>query len=133
MNVYVAEFIGDVNILEGTVAPGGQAVELTDGGRAEPGGGRTLPDGPAALALRPEKIAIEQRGESSAPSANTLFGTVEDIAYLGDMSIYHVRLESGSLIRIAQTNRLRALEETITWEDPVRLSWDGSAMVVLEG
>ncbi len=130
---YVAEFIGDVNILEGTVAAGGQAVDLKDGGRAEPGGAHALPDGPAALALRPEKIAIEQRGENAASTANTLFGTVEDIAYLGDMSIYHVRLESGALVRVAQTNRLRALEETITWDDPVRLSWDGSAMVVLDG
>ena len=133
---YVAEFIGDVNILEGTGIDGG-AVALNDGGRAELGPGRALPAGPATLALRPEKIAIERRadgpeGPVNTP-ANTLDGTVEDIAYLGDMSIYHVRLRSGALLRIAQTNRLRALEETISWEDPVRLSWDGSALVVLEG
>ena len=56
---------------------------------------------------------------------------MEDIAYLGDMSVYHVRLESGGLLRVARTNRVRALEEPITWETRVRLSWDAAATVVL--
>jgi putrescine transport system ATP-binding protein len=66
-------------------------------------------------------------------AANTLDGAVEDIAYLGDMSVYNIRLDSGALVRVARTNRFRALEEPISWEDRVRLSWDGSALVVLAG
>jgi putrescine transport system ATP-binding protein len=131
---YVAEFIGDVNILEGVVEDTGSgAIRLADGGVAELGGARDLPAGAVALALRPEKIAIGRREDGAVAAANTLDGAVEDIAYLGDMSVYNIRLDSGALVRVARTNRFRALEEPISWEDRVRLSWDGSALVVLAG
>ncbi|HUS55017.1 MAG TPA: ABC transporter ATP-binding protein [Thermohalobaculum sp.] len=131
---YVAEFIGDVNILEGVVETAGSGtIRLVDGGLAETAGVRDLPGGAIALALRPEKIAIERRVEGAEKGVNALDGKVEDIAYLGDMSIYNVRLDSGALVRVARTNRFRALEEPITWENPVRLTWDGSALVVLAG
>ncbi len=128
---YVAEFIGDVNILEGEVeAPGGD-VRLAAGGTARLA--ERLPPGPVELALRPEKIAIERLAETRESGPNTLDGTVEDIAYLGDMSVYYVRLDGGALVSVARTNRLRALEEPITWENRVRLAWDASAVVVLQG
>ncbi|MEO0719481.1 MAG: TOBE domain-containing protein, partial [Pseudomonadota bacterium] len=66
-----------------------------------------------------------------APTENMLEGVVEDIAYLGDMSIYRVRLSSDRIIKVARTNRVRTLTETITWEDKVRMSWDAGAVVVL--
>ena len=132
---YVAEFIGDVNILEGSVENADSGtIRLADGGVAELGGAaRGLPGGAVELALRPEKIAIERRADGAAPGPNALDGKVEDIAYLGDMSVYNVRLDSGALVRVARTNRFRALEEPIAWEDRVRLTWDGSALVVLGG
>jgi putrescine transport system ATP-binding protein len=129
---YVAEFIGDVNILEGTVEEGGGgAIRLADGGVADLGGARSLPVGAVALALRPEKIAVERLVDGNALGSNALDGEVEDIAYLGDMSVYNVRLDSGALVRVARTNRFRALEEPISWEARVRLTWDSSALVVL--
>jgi len=48
-----------------------------------------------------------------------------------DDLLYRGSLDSGALVRVARTNRFRALEEPISWEDRVRLSWDGSALVVL--
>lgn len=137
---YVAEFIGDVNILEGEVRGPDGDVRLAAGGTARLA--ERLPPGPVELALRPEKITIERLAETRESGPNTLDGTVEDIAYLGDMSIYYVRLDgvadggtegAGSLVSVARTNRLRALEEPITWEDRVRLAWDASAAVVLQG
>jgi len=130
---YVAEFIGDVNILEGTVAdPASGRVALAHGGVADLGGDRHgLGRGPVALALRPEKIAIATANADHAADTNALDGRVEDIAYLGDMSVYHVRLDGGGLVRVARTNRVRALEEPITWETRVRLTWDGASAVVL--
>ena len=131
---YVAEFIGDVNILEGSVENAGNGtIRLADGGVAELGGARGLAEGAVELALRPEKIAIERQAGGAAPGANALDGKVEDIAYLGDMSVYNVRLDGGALVRVARTNRFRALEEPIAWEDRVRLTWDRSALVVLGG
>jgi putrescine transport system ATP-binding protein len=127
----VAEFIGDVNVLAGTVTdPAGGVVALEEGGEAELGAGRVAA-GAVALALRPEKIAIQKVAAPGEPEANTLEGTVEDIAYLGDMSIYHVRLDGGGLLRVARANRFRALEEPIEWESRVRLSWDSRSLVLL--
>ena len=133
---YVAEFIGDVNILEGRAADAAAGrVALAAGGVAEVGPGRIgTRSETVALALRPEKIEIaplHDGADAPAPGPNRLTGAVEDIAYLGDMSVYHVRLEGGPLLRVARTNRVRALEEPITWETRVRLSWDGRAAVVL--
>ena len=131
---YVAEFIGDVNILEGSVEDTGSGmIRLADGGMAQLGGACEIASGAVALALRPEKIAIERLADASALGPNALDGEVEDIAYLGDMSVYNVRLDSGALVRVARTNRFRAFEEPISWEDRVRLTWDGSALVVLGG
>jgi len=129
---YVAEFIGDVNILEGSAEDAAAGtVRLEAGGVARLGDGRGLKAGRVALALRPEKISLRHQDDTVA-GANTLDGRVEDIAYLGDMSIYNVRLDGGPLVRVARTNRFRE-QEPITWEDRVRLGWDGSALVVLDG
>ncbi|MGF1446540.1 MAG: ABC transporter ATP-binding protein [Pikeienuella sp.] len=128
---YVAEFVGDVNILEGAIeAADTGRVALADGGIAELGPDRGAA-GRVVLALRPEKIAIERVGAAIEAGVNEALGTVEDIAYLGDMSIYHVRLTGGRLVKVARTNRIRALEEPIDWDSRVRLSWDAKSLVPL--
>jgi putrescine transport system ATP-binding protein len=58
-------------------------------------------------------------------------GEVWDIGYLGNLSIYHVKLDGGRIITSAQTNRTRLIERPITWEDRVYLTWDATAGVVL--
>jgi putrescine transport system ATP-binding protein len=60
---------------------------------------------------------IERREDDPPHAENALEGVVEDIAYLGDMSIYHVRLAGGGLARVARTNRIRGQTQTILWED----------------
>ncbi len=62
---------------------------------------------------------------------NCLEGQVWDIGYLGKLSIYHVKLESGTMLTVAQTNRQRETDQTITWEDRVFVSWSPDATVVL--
>jgi len=56
---------------------------------------------------------------------------VEDIAYLGNLSTYRVRLDSGKIMRLTRTNRARSDEDKITWEDKVYITWDDKAGVVL--
>jgi putrescine transport system ATP-binding protein len=63
---------------------------------------------------------------------NCVEGEVFDIEYLGDVSVYHVRLESGAMLRATEANRLRLIERPITWEDRVWLSWGPDASVVLK-
>ncbi|SDZ79239.1 ABC transporter ATP-binding protein [Rubrimonas cliftonensis] len=133
---YVAEFIGDVNILEGRLEDPEAGVIRIDGAAAPVQAGRPISGAkgaPVAVALRPEKLVIERRDDGPDPEANMLDGVVEDIAYLGDMSIFRVRLSGGGLARVARTNRVRLQSQTILWEDPVRLSWDAQAVVPLEG
>ena len=137
---YVAEFIGDVNILPGIVTDRSAGrIALEAGGEASLGHATEAAKGGAVeLAVRPEKIVIEraQPGAESGHGAvfatpNRLHGHIEDIAYLGNTSVFHVRLAGGGLIQVQRTNRFRAVEETVTWDDPVRLGWDEDALVEL--
>ncbi|MEM6489556.1 MAG: TOBE domain-containing protein [Pseudomonadota bacterium] len=130
---YVAEFIGDVNVLEGAAEAGAATLALTCGGRASLPG--PAAGGAMAVAIRPEKVSIARapQGETVAAAArdDRLAGVVEDIAYLGDISVFHVRLADGARVKATRTNRRRAGADEITWDDPVELAWDPSAVVPL--
>jgi putrescine transport system ATP-binding protein len=131
---YVAEFIGNVNIFEGRVEDPAAGVIRLDAAPAPVRAGRALGAARGAaigVALRPEKMVIEKRGQNAARNENTVDGVVEDIAYLGDMSIFHVRLDGGGYARVARTNRVREEGQTIVWEDPVTVTWDPQAVVAL--
>ena len=84
----------------------------------------------AWLAVRPEKIDIEL-GASTEAAANTLSGTVTDIGYLGDLSLYRVTLDDGTVVRASLTNARRVVDRRITWDDRVHLSWAPEAGVLL--
>ena len=131
---YVADFIGSVNLFEGTVSVvGGGRVRLdvAPGMAVEAETAAPLSVGQAAwLALRPEKLHISHDPPAER-SANAVAGEVWDIAYLGDMSLYHVRLASGQVVRASRLNASRAVERPIAWEDRVWLSWAADAGVVL--
>jgi putrescine transport system ATP-binding protein len=131
---YVAEFIGNVNIFEGTVADPAQGLITIADGAPPVRAGRTLTVGkgaPIAVALRPEKMVLDKLSDAAPASENAIDGVVEDIAYLGDISIYRVRLANGGMAKVARTNRVRLQGQNVLWEDPVRLSWDAQAVVPL--
>jgi len=81
------------------------------------------------LALRPEKVGITKTRPEGA--VNALKGTVIDIAYLGNLSTYHVELAGGVMIKAQTANTRRVARREITWEDEVWVSWSGTAGVVL--
>ncbi|WP_299684786.1 ABC transporter ATP-binding protein [uncultured Tateyamaria sp.] len=81
------------------------------------------------LALRPEKVAISK---SKPQAVNVLQGKVIDIAYLGNLSTYHVELANGTMIKAQTANTRRVARRDITWEDNVWVSWSGTAGVVLD-
>jgi len=133
-SVYVADFIGDVNIIEASTKAIGQdqyhlnwidgqppltatsAVPFSEGQQAH-------------LAIRPEKIRISTDRPEDAP--NALQGKVLDIAYLGNLSTYHVELPGGQVIKAQTANTRRIARRDITWEDPVWISWSATAGVLL--
>ncbi|PLX30273.1 MAG: polyamine ABC transporter ATP-binding protein [Alphaproteobacteria bacterium] len=132
---YVANFIGTMNLFEGMVVDEDDDHLILDvqdfNLPAYVSPAVSVPEGSLiSMALRPEKVHISKR--YTKRDFNHVMGTVEDIAYLVDVSIYHVRLEnSDKTMQAMIPNNIRASEGKITWEDQVYLSWDPSNVVVL--
>jgi putrescine transport system ATP-binding protein len=57
--------------------------------------------------------------------------TVAEIAYMGDLSIYLLRLASGKMLRVTQPNTHRHAEDRITWDEQVYVHWHASSPVVV--
>ncbi len=133
-SVYVADFIGEINLIEGKAEPLGD--KLTEIHWAE-GEAPIIGTAPADLAkgtachfaIRPEKVAISS--ERPETHANAVQGQVHDIAYLGNISTYHVKLKNGQIIKAQAANNRRLSRRNFTWEDPVWLSWTDTAGVIL--
>ena len=91
-----------------------------------------MPTGSTAwLALRPEKVEISSESPADA-GRNTVAGIVEEITYLGDVSIFHVRLSAEQpLIKVTIANLDRVTRRPFTWGDHVHLSWTPTCGVVL--
>lgn len=133
-STYVADFIGDVNLIEGrvtNVADGKCEVTYGEGLRpinaANPESGSLGMN--VTFAIRPEKIVVGTEPDNTR--ANAVKGKIEDIGYLGNISTYHVRLDSGHLISAQMTNSRRLARRDYTWDDEVWLSWTDTAGVVL--
>ena len=62
---------------------------------------------------------------------NKARGPIEEIAYYGSHSVYHVRLPSGFKLMSNFANRERWASDSFTWNDEVWVSWDDNAGVVL--
>ena len=133
---YVAEFIGDVNIFEGRAgAMNGDdiVVDQTDapGGLAAPARNDSPEAGDAVLlAVRPEKIEIAAEPPPTG-TPNAMAGEVTEIGYLGSVSTYRVRLDSGKMVVSTQTNRLRHGGGVIDRGARVHLSWPVEASILL--
>ncbi|UHD46975.1 ABC transporter ATP-binding protein [Aureimonas altamirensis] len=130
---YVADFIGNVSIVEGTVEDiSGDRLRLAaEGGILTVDGAPNLAKGAAAaLAVRPEKITLSRR-PPDAGAANVLKGTVWDIAYLGDVTLFNVKLDSGTIMRATVMNAFRVAPEQIGWDEEVYLSFPADAGVIL--
>jgi putrescine transport system ATP-binding protein len=133
-SLYVADFIGSVNLLEATVQTvSPQHIELAakDGFFVRAESTASVTKGQTAwFAVRPEKVRINHEAPADT-SANAVAGEVLDIAYFGDMTLYNVKLASGKVVRASLMNAERTVERPITWDDPVWLSWADDAGLVL--
>jgi putrescine transport system ATP-binding protein len=129
-----AEFIGSVNIFEGTlIEDGPDYMVIQSDSLMHPiqiNHGSSVAEGvPLTVALRPEKIHF--RDDIPSDHSNYDRGIVENIAYMGDISIYHVRLKSGKLVTVTLPNVNRFRTGLPTWDDEVYLCWDPDSCVVL--
>jgi putrescine transport system ATP-binding protein len=132
---FVADFIGSATIFEGRVTE-----DHADHIRVKTEVGEVFVDHGQSVkvaskiwvALRPEKIRIEKT-INPVTGPNQLSGEVEDIGYLGETSIYKVKLPDGQIVDVTAPNQSRPMNRThrITWEDKVNLSWDPSSAMLL--
>jgi putrescine transport system ATP-binding protein len=138
---FVADFIGSVNLFEGRVVEDAADHVIVDSAecRHYVSHGITGTHAMAvAVAVRPEKIALsltaptrEQRESASEDGYNCAAGTITAIAYFGNETQYHVRLDSGMQLKVARTNAARHEQSRLEREQRVFAWWDGSDIVVL--
>ncbi|MBK5963869.1 polyamine ABC transporter ATP-binding protein [Thiocystis minor] len=130
---FVAEFIGSVNLFEGKIVSSDGDRVVVDTRLGRPIHMRSFlphPIGtPVTVAVRPEKMRLCQ--EFREDGVNQLKGTVEDIAYLGDVSIYRIRVGDGQLVEMTLTNIQPRTEQALTWEQEVAIEWSPTSGVVL--
>jgi spermidine/putrescine transport system ATP-binding protein/putrescine transport system ATP-binding protein len=138
-NRFVADFIGSVNIFEGKLVvdePEQAVVDCPEIGKIFLNHGVTGPhDANVWAAIRPEKITLcrpgEAVGEAAPEGHNVAHGTILGMSYLGDCTLYEVKLESGRMIRVSRANLSRFDQDEFTWDQKVSLSWHPSSPVVL--
>ena len=133
---FIAEFVGDVNILEGhvqgrenglwRVRTPSAAAPLTIDDPDE-----VLHSGQAvAIAVRPEKMSV-RRDPPGPDAANVLTGEVWDIGYLGDWTVYRIKLATGEVLRVSCANVSRFVENPIDWDEQVHVTFEPGAAVIL--
>jgi putrescine transport system ATP-binding protein len=130
---WVAEFVGDVNLFEGQVEARENsrlAIATRDAGTvfvAEPR--QPITKANVCVAIRPEKVKLSRRGPASdavnAQAINRLEGVVTDVGYLGGLTTYKVRLDSGAVLRSSMANTARldidaygASQRVVAWFTP---------------
>lgn len=130
---YAASFIGSVNLFNGHVVShdGDKVCIHSDDSGTEIYAHHSQPltsGMPVTLAVRPEKVRICNPEEANS---NQVTGVIQEIAYLGDVSIYHVDLATGKRIQFTQSNVLALAEQPLTWGQEVTLTWHPKGCGVL--
>lgn len=122
---FVADFIGDANVLTCRPRSGRTSWELDDGTAIDPPPGAS---GACTVALRPERVAIQP-----ARDANTgVTGTIDSVNFLGGTILYRVSIGISGLRLLAQVAN-RSDAHVMDAGTRVALSWAPSDLVVLSG
>ena len=131
---FVANFVGTINTFEGNVSnieDEAITVDCADLGV----GVQTLPGDDVSVgqavcvAVRPEKIFISlDEPEQDGFKAQ---GVIDDLGYLGNRSLYRIRLASGRIIQVSRQNQRRSSKRFVEWDDKVWVTWRPRSAVVL--
>ena len=139
--IFVADFIGSVNLFKGTVTVDEADHVVVDSPECRhyvSHGITGMPGMAVHIAVRPEKIGIRQTppvvgdyDNAAELGFNCALGVVHDLAYLGSQTTYHVTLESGMVIKVGKANDARHDETRLAIGASVYVWWWGSDVVVL--
>jgi putrescine transport system ATP-binding protein len=138
---FVADFIGTVNLFKGQVSVDEAdhvVIESTECRHYISHGITGTQGMQVDVAVRPEKMCLQataplasERDSPAEDGFNQVQGVITDIAYLGSLTTYHVRLASGLVLKVTQTNAARHTSVPLGSGDPVWVWWSGSDVVVL--
>jgi putrescine transport system ATP-binding protein len=138
---FVADFIGSVNLFNGNVVVDEPDHVIVDSpeGRHYINHGITGTKGmEVSVAVRPEKICLqteapttEQRAHADEQGHNCVQGTITAMAYFGNDTHYHVKLDSGLLLKVSRTNAARHDSSRLQRDQRVYAWWDGADIVAL--
>ncbi|MFO1455603.1 MAG: polyamine ABC transporter ATP-binding protein [Steroidobacteraceae bacterium] len=131
---FVADFIGSVNMFEGQLVedePDHVRIRCPELARTVyvNHGISSAPGATVAVAIRPEKIELSRQPPGG--DENVERGVVKEIAYMGDVSVYLVKIDGGRMVRVTLPNIERHADDRISWDETVWLSWHPSSPVVL--
>ena len=130
----IANFIGTINNFDGNVVSSGKALVITCPKVSTPlkiPQETGLKEGEkATLAIRPEKIQMSKTAPKDRKLA-CLKGEVLEFAYMGNLSIYRVRVEGSKVVQVTAPNLQRVDQRKIAWEDHVYLSWQPENSLIL--
>ncbi|MBI3230475.1 MAG: ABC transporter ATP-binding protein, partial [Burkholderiales bacterium] len=138
---FVADFIGTVNLFKGKVTqdePDHVVIESRECKHYVSHGITGTAGMEVHVAIRPEKMSISaeaptdsERESAAEVGFNVAQGVIHDLAYLGSLTTYHVKLDSGMVVKVTHTNAARHNKTQLTWDDKVYVWWCGSDVVVL--
>lgn len=132
---FVADFIGTINTFDGTVQrieDDHILIESKDAGTSVKALGKhDVSVGQSiCFALRPEKIFVG-KSQPDNEEDGRLPGVVHDLGYLGNLSLYRIRLANEKIVLVSSQNRRRSASRFLEWEDEVWISWRPRSVVVL--
>ncbi len=135
---FVANFIGSANMFEGRVKENGADYVIVQGVGSNVSfyidhSAAVRENTAVWVALRPEKISVSATAPEDSADHNFVEGIVDDIGYLGNFSIYKIRLDNGRIIEITHPNQTRPKHgrHLVEWEEKVYLSWAPHSPVLL--
>jgi putrescine transport system ATP-binding protein len=132
---FVADFIGNVSTFEGKVEKSAKDlihIAAADGFTIRAETHDAFEKGSDIwFAIRPEKLKIGKK--KPAGGVNSIAGEIWDIAYLGDMTVFHVKLAGDKVVKISQMNAARSAEEPLAWDDKVWVTFAPDAGILLKG
>ncbi|WP_439406556.1 ABC transporter ATP-binding protein [Bradyrhizobium sp. DASA03076] len=129
-NRFVAEFVGESNLISGRSNAEGKLVIAGNHLLAIPGGARN--EGAELLVMiRPEKVRICGINNAVASSDNVLNGEVTSVSFIGGMTRLAIKTENGLSITAKMISGQAASRPELGAQ--VRLCWSPTDMVALEG
>ena len=134
---FVADFIGNVNLMDGTLVTDEPDHCVVDCGDVKHyvGHGITGTAGmQVSVAVRPEKIHLSPHApanEDHGAGFNQARGVVKNLSYFGSFTVYHLELPSGRVLKISQNNTQRHPEHELTWGSEAWAHWSRQSQVVL--